>query len=43
VEKLVSDAPDMSVSAACDVMIAKVENLSVGEDFRTVLLVGTVG
>jgi nucleoside-triphosphatase THEP1 len=43
VEKLVSDAPDMSVPAACDVMIAKVENLSVGEDFRTVLLVGTVG
>ena len=43
VEKLVSDAPDMSVPAACDVMIAKVENLSVGDDFRTVLLVGTVG
>jgi hypothetical protein len=43
VEKMVSDAPDMSVTAASDVMIAKVENLSVGDDFHTVLLIGTVG
>ena len=43
VEKLVSDAPDMSSAAANDVLIAKVENLSAADEIRKVLLVGTVG
>ena len=43
VEKLVSDAPDMSSAAANDVLIAKVENLSPDDEIRKVLLVGTVG
>ena len=43
VEKLVSDAPDMSSAAANDVLIAKVENLSADDEIRKVLLVGTVG
>lgn len=43
VEKLVSDAPDMSSAAANDVLIAKVENLSAADDIRKILLVGTVG
>ena len=43
VEKLVSDAPDMSSAAANDVLIAKVENLSAVDEIRKVLLVGTVG
>ena len=43
VEKLVSDAPDMSVTAANDVLIAKVESLALASDIRRVVLVGTVG
>ena len=43
VEKLVSDAPDMSVTAANDVLIAKVESLALATDIRRVVLVGTVG
>ena len=35
VEKLVSDAPDMSSAAANDVLIAKVENLSADDEIRT--------
>ena len=43
VNRLVNDAPDMTISAANDVMIAKVENLSLASDIRKILLVGTVG
>ena len=43
VENLVSDAPDMTSSAASDVLIAKVENLAAGSGISKVLLVGTVG
>lgn len=42
VEKLVSDAPDMSVSAANDVLIAKVESLTGGSGPQKVVLAGTV-
>lgn len=43
VEKLVSDAPDMSVSAAYDVLAAKAENLAAGQGMTTVMMVGTIG
>ena len=43
VEKLVSDAPDMSVSAAYDVLAAKAENLAAGQGMSTVMMVGTIG
>ena len=43
VEKLVSDAPDMSVSAANDVLIAKVESMALASDIRRIVLTGTVG
>lgn len=43
VEKLVSDAPDMSSSAANDVLIAKVESLSYEDDLQNIVLVGTAG
>lgn len=43
VEKLVSDAPDMSVAAACEVLIARVENMAAAQDITNILLTGTVG
>ena len=43
VEKLVSDAPDMSVSAANDVLLARVENLAAASGWQSILFVGTVG
>lgn len=43
VEKLVSDAPDMSVSAANDLLIAKVENLAYNSGIRKIALVGSIG
>ncbi len=42
VEKLVSDSPDMSVSAAYDVLAARTENLAVAQGMDTVLFVGTI-
>lgn len=43
VDRLVSDAPDMTVSAAYDVLAARVENLAAANDMTSVLMVGTVG
>lgn len=42
VERLVSDAPDMTVSVACDVLLARVENLALASGCSSLLLVGSV-
>jgi hypothetical protein len=42
VDKLVNDAPDMSVSAAYDVLAARVENYAVPANVSSVIVAGTI-